>query len=273
MTQQLQHIEYVENLPESTDFSIRKKYITPDLLPPLHWHDYLEFECVVSGTAVHQCNGNTYPIVRGDAHLMGYYDFHTLTEPQELVLYCVQIRESLLAPSLVNDLVGKHLQCHFEEDDFCIMLTWLDIILEESKKKSPYNSLIIKNALNCVVALMLRVAVPDVGRTTSLPIQQSIQYIQAHYAEDLTLRSLAQQLNYSPNYLGHLFSTQLGYSFHEYLHILRLKYAQTLLQTTNMTSEEIAAASGYHSTEYFLAVFKKKTGISPSAYRAKLKQQ
>lgn len=271
MAQQLQHIEYVENLPENADFSIRKKVISPDLLPPLHWHDYLELECVVSGHAEHQCNGTTYAIGRGDVHLMGYYDFHTIKAPQDLVLYCVQIRENLIDPTLMNDLVGKYLQCRLCESDLRIMLTWLDIVMEESSKKSPYHSLIIKNTLNCIVAFMLRITVPNSNRNPSLPIQQTIQYIQAHYSEDLTLQSLAKTLNYSPNYLGHLFSTQLGYSFHEYLHILRLKYAQSLLQTTDMTSEEIAAASGYHSTEYFLAVFKKKTGITPSAYRAKLK--
>ena len=72
--------------------------------------------------------------------------------------------------------------------------------------------------------------------------------------------------------MGHLFKTEIGYTFHEHLNILRLKYACRLLWTSDMTVKEIAFASGYSSVEYFQYAFKKTMRITPNQYRTQKEQ-
>ena len=88
-----------------------------------------------------------------------------------------------------------------------------------------------------------------------------------HFLQKITLEEVAETLSFSPNYLGQLFKNQIGCTFNEYLHNLRLKYACSLLQTSDLPVKEVAFASGYSSVEYFMYIFKKKLHTTPNAYR------
>ena len=78
---------------------------------------------------------------------------------------------------------------------------------------------------------------------------------------------LANRFSVSVNYLGSLFKKNMGTSFNEYLNNVRLRYACSLLQSSELSVKEVAFASGYNSTEYFLYIFKKKMGMTPREYK------
>ena len=56
-------------------------------------------------------------------------------------------------------------------------------------------------------------------------------------------------------------------SLSEYVTGLRIKKAQELLRTSDMTVAEIAGAAGFSGAKYFREIFKKQTGLSPRQYR------
>lgn len=103
--------------------------------------------------------------------------------------------------------------------------------------------------------------------TTAKPLQQAIEYINDHHAEDLSLEVVAHAVQISPFYLSHLFSNELGITFLNYLTKVRIEKAKTLLLTTNMTVQEIAYAVGYNDPSYFTKVFKKLEGRTPTQYK------
>ena len=55
----------------------------------------------------------------------------------------------------------------------------------------------------------------------------------------------------------------------QYIIVKRLENAKMLLNTTNMTVESIAFASGFNNTSYFSRAFKEQYGVSPLSYRKK----
>lgn len=94
------------------------------------------------------------------------------------------------------------------------------------------------------------------------------KYIQDNY-NSLTLEQLAQKFHYERSYLGKCLSEVTGKTFSEIVACIKLDKAKTYLAETNLKIEEIAALSGYSSSDYFSHSFKRVVGISPRQYRAK----
>lgn len=91
-------------------------------------------------------------------------------------------------------------------------------------------------------------------------VEQALRYIEEHYAEDISLDAVAEQIGISPFYLSRLFRAERGESFVEYLTAVRMKTAVRLAKETRLSIREIATRTGYGSPTYFCRVFKKYTG-------------
>lgn len=98
-------------------------------------------------------------------------------------------------------------------------------------------------------------------------IRGSIQYINQHYFEHLTLDQVAGVVSLSPTYLSGLFKAEVGQTFKEYIVSLRIARGKQLLQQTDLPLAEIAQMIGFDTQQYFNRVFKKKTGMTPLQYR------
>lgn len=95
-----------------------------------------------------------------------------------------------------------------------------------------------------------------------------VEYINANYMNaDLSLNELAKYANVSPSYLSAMFKKAEGISIIDCITNIRIDNACTLLQTTSLTLKEISQKCGYANQYYFSTAFKKKIGMSPSAYR------
>lgn len=95
-----------------------------------------------------------------------------------------------------------------------------------------------------------------------------LDYIHVHYNDtSLTNEFLAESFNYHPYYLSHLIKQYTGKSLHQYLISYRLKMAKENLISTDDSINIIAWKSGFHSTAYFIKIFKEYTGVTPRTYR------
>ncbi|MEV0174308.1 helix-turn-helix domain-containing protein [Streptomyces sp. NPDC050803] len=92
--------------------------------------------------------------------------------------------------------------------------------------------------------------------------------IAADPAAPHTVRSLAAQVALSPSRFAHLYTQQLGRSPMRALREARLRHAARLLESTDLSVERVAAASGFASPFHFNRVFRERYGMPPGAYRA-----
>ncbi|OES43438.1 bifunctional transcriptional activator/DNA repair enzyme AdaA [Domibacillus iocasae] len=102
-------------------------------------------------------------------------------------------------------------------------------------------------------------------------IGQISSWIDTHYAEPITLQSLADEWHGSPYYLQRLFKRTTGLSPTEYVQKVRLKNARYLLQSTDQMVADISLEVGFSSTPYFITLFKRTTGCTPSQFRKQQK--
>ncbi|MFE4241908.1 bifunctional transcriptional activator/DNA repair enzyme AdaA [Peribacillus butanolivorans] len=98
-------------------------------------------------------------------------------------------------------------------------------------------------------------------------IEQITEWIDQHYSEPLTLNTLADISHGSPYHLQRLFKRVKGLSPTEYIQQLRLEKAIRMLESSEQPVTEIGLAVGFSSTPYFITLFKKNTGYTPSGYR------
>lgn len=89
-----------------------------------------------------------------------------------------------------------------------------------------------------------------------------VDYIAAH-ASTATLEETARHFGYHPNYLSTLLREKTGSTFVGIRTEQRMKRADLLLRTTDLSVEEIAAMLGYSSTSNFYRVFRERFGHSP----------
>jgi two-component system, response regulator YesN len=99
------------------------------------------------------------------------------------------------------------------------------------------------------------------------PIRSAKEYVEAHYAEKITLEDVAGILKLNPSYLSTLFKKETGSNFLEYVIEVRIEKAKQLLVSTNDTMAGIAEKVGYADTRYFSQCFEKVAGLKPSIYR------
>ncbi|VBB04963.1 transcription regulator hth arac- type [Lucifera butyrica] len=98
-------------------------------------------------------------------------------------------------------------------------------------------------------------------------ISRAIEFISQHYAENLSLRDMAAQVNLSPYYFTRLFNKYTNCSPHEYLLNVRLKKAQEKLVMSDDSVENVGFVCGFNNASHFIRAFKKNTGMTPNQFR------
>ncbi len=99
-------------------------------------------------------------------------------------------------------------------------------------------------------------------------VEEIKAYIQDHFKEvTLSLTSMSEQLNISPNYISTLFSKKCKCSIVTYIHLLRMEEAKKQLADSDTKISCIAESIGYENTTYFSTIFKRMVGKSPKEYR------
>ncbi|MBC8610757.1 Uncharacterized response regulatory protein SA0215 [uncultured Ruminococcus sp.] len=104
-------------------------------------------------------------------------------------------------------------------------------------------------------------------------VNQLIQYIRENYDKPIRLSSLAQKFNYHPDYLSQIFKQYTGKTFGAYLTDIRIEQAKYLMDHGVSRVKDIAAMVGYSNEMYFSTAFKKSTGMSPTNYLHRLKEE
>jgi AraC-like DNA-binding protein len=101
-------------------------------------------------------------------------------------------------------------------------------------------------------------------------VTKAKEYIAEHQSEDLSLGEVARAVNASTFYFCKVFKKATGLNFTDYVSRVRIEKAKNLVMNPNLRISEIAYEVGFQSLTHFNRVFKKITGMSPTAYRAQL---
>lgn len=105
----------------------------------------------------------------------------------------------------------------------------------------------------------------------NLLMRRAVDYLEKHYAEEITLNQVAEKLYVSNFYLSRMFKKELGVNFIDYLNELRIEKAKELLADAKYKTYEVAEAVGVPNSHYFSKLFRKYVGMTASEYRESIR--
>ncbi|MBQ4199521.1 MAG: helix-turn-helix transcriptional regulator, partial [Kiritimatiellae bacterium] len=93
------------------------------------------------------------------------------------------------------------------------------------------------------------------------------EYVNAHYADNITIDGLAAMIGTSPVNFRRQFSRTFGISPGHYITTIRLNAVRRLLETTDKLVADIAMETGFWDQSHLTKLFKRERGMTPGEYR------
>ncbi len=103
-------------------------------------------------------------------------------------------------------------------------------------------------------------------------IQPVLQYIDEHLAEKMLIEDMTKQVNLSYYYFMKVFKKAVGMSFTDYVNFKRIKKAEQMLLTEDMSIAEVAEFVGISNLGHFYEMFNRLNSCSPKQFKNRLSQ-
>ena len=152
---------------------------------------------------------------------------------------------------------------------YCAVLECLRRLETVNRDRVLGYELQIKGLLLCLLSVL-------VAQSDGLPLRENgdtrrlktvLQYVTAHFADNLPVAEAAAVCQCSPSHFMRWFKQMTGQRFTEYLNIYRLNAAAEALRTTDDTVLTVAERCGFKNLSYFNRAFKASFGLTPREYR------
>ncbi len=102
-------------------------------------------------------------------------------------------------------------------------------------------------------------------------VEKAIEFVRLNYCNPIKVTDIAKYVCINRSYLYSLFQEYLHISPQQFLTMYRITKSLELLHSTDYPIESIALSSGYQDVYVFTKAFKRKMGMSPSAYRNEMR--
>ncbi|WP_158289493.1 helix-turn-helix transcriptional regulator [Paenibacillus flagellatus] len=258
-----------------THYPVRSSY-------PNHHHEFVEISLVTEGQGTEIVNGAEHRLKPGSICLLLPYHLHALKldEGKPLHKFCCMFDMNVLFQSDFAE-VGRWL-VKLSDDTapfydlpagpFEALRSVLFALEAEYGSESPGKAGFMRIKLLEAIYLYFRnhpgFAAFDPPAASRPGEWDIVKYVNTHFLdESISLEEVAARFGVSVFAVRGAFKRLLGKNFLEYLHLLRVRRATSLLTATDMSVAEIAYDVGFSSLRSFTRVFKEATGVSATDYR------
>lgn len=185
-------------------------------------------------------------------------------EPWELMWIHFSGRDAIPFLTYYNTLVPSVL---FHVESFTDFTSIIEQCMQLSSKKDIASEFLIHKSITDLLTLCISHNQKESEDKASIKMREIKEYIDIHFAEDISLSQLAEAFFISKYYLAREFKDTYGVTVGSHITSCRITYAKTLLRFTDLKIEEIAGKCGIPDTNYFTKVFRKLEGCTPKVYR------
>lgn len=139
-----------------------------------------------------------------------------------------------------------------------------------SDVENPYRLQVIENLIRTLfyggISKFHKMESDSVSYKNSI-VERYIELVQTHYREERIIGFYADKLCITPKYLSKLVKEYTGRSAGEWIENYVILEARAMLQSSDMTIQQIASSLNFPNQSFFGKYFKRATGLSPKQYR------
>jgi AraC-like DNA-binding protein/quercetin dioxygenase-like cupin family protein len=196
------------------------------------------------------------------------HGFFSIQGVEFIVIQFPEVQDGLLQ-RLVNDApIGVYLLNDLDRGMFTDLCYKLQ---REIAGKLPYTALQCEALLSQLMVLLLRSeerrdCAPLTPHQRQL-IENAVGWIHLNASDPILMRDVAGQLGLSEAHFRVLFRRVTGTSPKQYLLALRLQASKCMLMHAEQTVADVATQAGFNSPQEFSKVFRRFTGVTPTAWR------
>jgi len=211
--------------------------------------------------------GRRYHVRSNSFVLLDCYDSHAYSTSAGWE--CIWCHYDGITARGYYDIITSRLGNIFSLPDPCPVLSKLTSIYNTFHTGAVVREPLLSKYLNdTLTEFMLYLPDEAASRNYSGMAEETITYINEHFAEDISVPGLAARAGFSHYYFIRTFKRETGFTPHEYLLNTRIATAQYLLKNSKLTIKDICYQTGFSCESIFCSAFKRKLGMTPTQYRA-----
>lgn len=220
--------------------------------------DSLGLYQIVSGDMRVQYRNRAFTARAGDVIFLDlrYPHYYKAEKQMQIRQYLIGGNVSQAYYDMLYDLHG----CHYPDKGKTSVL--FSLLQNELCESVPDD-----HKISALLHQILSILVIQERPALSPAIKEAQEYIGSHFQEPIQVESIAESVALSRYHFSRTFKKETGFTPHEYLQDVRLRYSKQLLTETELPVEEVAYRCGFSSATHFIRVFKKRTMITPAAFR------
>jgi two-component system response regulator YesN len=181
----------------------------------------------------------------------------------------------------ISKLFGDLMSANYESvKSICLELVNIGIGIAQGYgvhiKKINYYKMIdkldnIESLKVCIIQLFLKIkkliVSSNILSNYSNYTKRTIEFINLNFQRDISLEDASSYVRLSKQYLCKVFKKDCGIGFTDFLNTKRIERAKELLYANELPLRDIIKKVGFNNYNYFIKVFKEKTGITPFEYK------
>ena len=249
--------------------------------PPYHRHNAYEIYLFLSGNVKMYIEQTCYLLERGDMAVINPSELHRscCLDSTTYERIGINIKQSVfdnLTTSHTNLLScfyshphGQNNMIRLNEDQIQEYTSLADDLIRVSGSSEYGNDLLSYSYLIKLLVYVNRLYKESTHFESEnlMPkiIMDTMDYVNEHFTEKITLDDLSALLNYNGNYISNCFKQYTGLTLRNYILNKRIDNAGKLL----LSGASVSGAcmqSGFNDYANFIRNFKKITGVSPGKY-------
>ncbi|PZD96292.1 AraC family transcriptional regulator [Paenibacillus sambharensis] len=253
---------------------------------PDHLHEWYELVYIYTGSGSFFVDRTLYDMRQGDLFLLPSNTIHrSLPDPHDRIISTAIFFSGALVQQPALGEAFTYLRCfeharkrqsyrlRLQSDDQRQLEQWIDAIHSEHKQQlTGYRQAVLLLLQQILLFINRQVAPAGSELSTEhvirpLWMRSMLQYIDENPSGQLGLNELARRAAVTPAHFSRVFKQLTGMNVTEYVTAKRVILAKELLIATDDNVSQIAERCGFESLPHFHRMFKKVSGMTPSAYK------
>ena len=229
-----------------------------------HWHEEIEIQYVVSGSAHPLCNLEALTLCEGDILVANSNELHTgNVAPIGNEFYCFHINRSFFTNSLGGEYIVFE---NLIRDSDCAAV--LDKVVICCKKGDALSRIEAGKLLYEFFEILARRHAKNIMSEADF----KKYFKREDIGEELTVKRVTDKFFITESYLSHFFKKRSGKSVMQYVSEARIMKSKLYLEKYDMPIGEIAGLVGFDDINYFSRKFRQLCGETPTQYRSSCRE-